>query len=127
MLVNKSICPRFFDRIYSISFESFMADRTGLDGTTLHYLPLRQAMVNIHIPVHSKITLTCSLTCQTDHCTSRRRGFKVLLLCQCGPFVGFSCAYCLNKLPEHAPTVKIWLRVTVDYATNMCANPPTLN
>ena len=26
------------DRIYSFSHESFMADRTGLDSTMLHYL-----------------------------------------------------------------------------------------
>ena len=27
--------------------ESFMADRTGLGGTTLHYLAIRQAMVSV--------------------------------------------------------------------------------
>ena len=39
----------FIDRIYSFSRESFMADRTGLDGTMLHYLAVQQAMVNVPI------------------------------------------------------------------------------
>ena len=38
-------------------FDSFMADRVGLDGTMLHYLAVRKAMVSVHKPVHSKITL----------------------------------------------------------------------
>ena len=41
---------------------AFMANRTELDGTMLHYLAVQQAMVSLHRPVHSKITLTCSLT-----------------------------------------------------------------
>ena len=56
---NKCIRPRFIDRIYSLSLESFMADRTGLDSTMLQYLA---AMVSVHRPVHSKITLTYLLT-----------------------------------------------------------------
>ena len=48
--------------IYSFSCESFMVDRTGLDSTMLHYLAVQQAMVSIHRPAHSKITLTYSLT-----------------------------------------------------------------
>ena len=31
--------------IYSFSRESFMADRTGLDSTMLHYLAVQRAMV----------------------------------------------------------------------------------
>ena len=58
---------------------SFMADRMGQDGTMLHYLAVRKAMVSVHKPVHSKITLTCLLTWQTDRCTSRRIPFKALL------------------------------------------------
>jgi len=46
-------------RIYFFSCKSFMADRTGLDSTTLHYLAVRQAMVSINRP---KITITYSLT-----------------------------------------------------------------
>ena len=56
-----------------------MANRTGLGGTTLHYLAVWQAMVSVHRPVHLKITLTHSLTWQTDCCTQRRMAFKVLL------------------------------------------------
>ena len=52
--------------------ESFMADRTGLGGTMLHYQAVRQAMVSVHRPVHSKIMLTYldRLPWQTDCCTS---------------------------------------------------------
>ena len=48
--------------IYSFSRESFMADRTGLDSTMLHYLAVQRAMVSVNRPVHSKIMLTYSLT-----------------------------------------------------------------
>ena len=56
-----------------------MANRMGLDGTTLHYLAVRKGMVSVHRPVHSKITLTYSLTWQTDRCTPQRMAFKALL------------------------------------------------
>ena len=46
--------PTLIDRIYSFSCESFMANRTGLDGTMLHYLAVWQAMVSVYRPVHSK-------------------------------------------------------------------------
>ena len=39
--------------IYSFSRESFMADRTGLDSTMLHYLAVQRAMVSVNRPVHS--------------------------------------------------------------------------
>ena len=55
--------------------ESFMADRTGLDNTMLHYLAVWRAMVSVPRPVHSKITLTYSLTWQTDRCTLWRMAF----------------------------------------------------
>ena len=97
--------------IYSFSCESFyMADRTELDSTTVHYLAVRLAMVSIHRPVHWKITLTYSLTWQTGCCTRKwlLRRYKM-------PRWPFSklcssvlCAYCLNKLPERGPT-KTWL------------------
>ena len=58
------------------SCDSFMADRMGLDGTMLHYLAVRKATVSVHKPVHSKITLTYSLTWQADRCISRRMAFK---------------------------------------------------
>ena len=41
------------DRIYLFGCESFMADITGLGGTTLDYLAVQQAMVSIHKPVHN--------------------------------------------------------------------------
>ena len=62
MWANERIRPRFIDRIYSFSRESFMADRTGVDSTMLQYLAVQRAMVSVHRPVHSKIMLTYSLT-----------------------------------------------------------------
>ena len=58
------------------SCDSFMADRMGLDSTILHYLAVRKAMVSVHKPVHSKITLTYSLTWQADRCTLPGEGFQ---------------------------------------------------
>ena len=91
------------------SCDSFMADRMGLDSTMLHYLAVRKAIVSVHNkPVHSKITLTYSLTWQADRCTSRRMAFKALLNAKARPFLSlcssFLCAYCLKKPPEWAPT-----------------------
>ena len=92
------------------SCDSFMADRMGLDGTMLHYLAVRKAMVSVHKPVHSKITLTYSLTWQAGRCVSRRMAFKALLNAKARPFPSlcssFLCAYCSKKLPERAPTTK---------------------
>ena len=90
------------------SCDSFMANRMGLDDTMLHYLAVRKAMVSVHRPVYSKITLTYSLTWQTDHCTPRM-AFKVLLNAKAArPFPrlcsSFLCVYCSKKLPERAPT-----------------------
>ena len=98
------------------SCDSFMANRMKLDGTTLHYLAVRKATVSVHKPVHSKITLTYSLTWQpADRCTSRRMTFKALLNAKARPFPSlcssFLCAYCSKKLPERAPTKKKQLRV----------------
>ena len=92
------------------SCDSFMANRMRLDGTMLHYLAVRKAMVSVHKPVHSKITLTYSLSWQADHCTSRRMAFRALLNAKARPFPSlcssFLCAYCLKKLPKRAPTKK---------------------
>lgn len=44
MWANERIRLRFMDRIYSFRCESFVENRTGLDGTTLHCLETRQAM-----------------------------------------------------------------------------------
>ena len=48
--------------IYSFSRESFMADRTGLDSTMLHYLAVQRVMVSVNRPVPLKIMLTYLLT-----------------------------------------------------------------
>ena len=102
------------------SCDSFMADRMGLDGTMLHYLALRKAMVRVHKPVHSKITLTYSLTWQAD----------ALLNAKAQPFSSlrssFLCAYCSKKtLPERAPTKKT-ATCTVDYRSTTCVGTSTI-
>ena len=117
------------DRIHSFSCHSFMADRMGLDGTMLHYLAVRKAMVSVHRPIHLKITLTYSLTWQTDRCTPRRMAFKALLNAKAAPFPrlcsSFLCAYCSKKLPERAPTTK-QLRVLSDYRSTTCVGTSTI-
>ena len=118
---NLITCGRTNELAHAVRTEyscnSLMDDRMGLDGTMLHYLAVRKAMVSVHKPVHSKITLTYSLTWQasalkailrevqrSDRCTSRRMAFKVR------PFPNlrssFLCAYCSKELPERAPTKK---------------------
>ena len=105
------------------SCDSFMADRMGLDGTMLHYLAVRKAMVSIHKPVHSKITLSYSLTWQADRCTSRIMAFKALLNAKVQAFPSlcssFLWAYCSKKLPEQASNKKT-ATCTVDYRSTMC-------
>ena len=100
----------------------------GLDGTTLHYLAVRKAMVSVHKPVHSKITQTYSLTWQADRCTSRRMAFRALLNAKARPFPSlcssFLCAYCSKKLLEQALTKK-QLR-TVDYRSTTCVGISTI-
>ena len=108
------------DRTHSFSCDSFyMADRMGLDGTMLHYLAVRKALVRVHRPIHSKIMLPYSLTCtwQTDCCTPRRMAFKALLNTKaaCSSFL---CTYCLNNC-QNGLLLKHSYR-TVDYRSTMC-------
>ena len=66
-----------YGQIQSFSCDSFyMAD---LDDIMLHYLAVLKAMVGIHRPVHSKVTLTYSLTWHTDRCSPWRMALKSLL------------------------------------------------
>ena len=117
--------------IYSFSRESFyMADRTELDSTTVHYLAVRLAMVSIHRPVHWKITLTYSPTWQTGCCTRKwlLRRYKMprwpfSKLCS-----SLLCAYCLNKLPERGPTKHGFVNCRLcNYGRGHIDDPPTLN
>ena len=85
----------------------------------LHYTAVRKAMVSVHKPVHTKITLTYSLnTRQADRCTSRRIAFKALLNAKARPFPSlcpsFLCAYCSKKLPERAPTKQLRVLSIID-------------
>ena len=116
------------------SCDRFMADRMGQNGTMLHYLAVRKAMVSVHKPVHSKITLTYSLTWQADCCTSRRMAFKALLSAKARPFpslcLSFLCAYCSKKLPEHGLLLKnsyVYCRLLINYVRRHIDDPPTLN
>ena len=88
---NLITCGRTHELAHAVqteySCDSFMADRMGLNGTMLHYLAVRKAMVSVHKPVHSKITLTYSLTWQADWCTSRIMAFKTP---RRGPFLAFA-------------------------------------
>ena len=123
---NLITCGRTNELAHAVQIEyshdSFMADRMELDGTMLHYLAVRKAMVSVQKPVYSKITLTYSLTWQADHCTSQRMAFKALLNAKARPFPSlcssFLCAYCWKKLPERAPTQKnsnVYCRLWINY------------
>ena len=57
-----------------------------LDRTMLHYLAVRKAMVSVHRPVHSKITLTTRLPGKLTAVNSEEGAIK----CQGGPFLGFT-------------------------------------
>ena len=61
----------------------------------------RKAIVSVHRPVHSKITLTYSLTWQTDCCSPWRMALKALLNAKAALCSSFLCAYCSKK---RAPT-----------------------
>ena len=51
----------------------------NLDDTMLHYQAVQKAIVSVHRPVQWKITLTYTLSWQTDHCSPRRMTLKALL------------------------------------------------
>ena len=103
------------------SCDSFMADRMGLDSTILHYLAVRKAMVSVHKPVHSKITLTYSLTWQADRCTlpgewlSRR-----------GPFLAFAQVLSALIVRQNGLLLKKKDTCTVDYRSTTCVGTSTI-
>ena len=115
------------------SCDSFMADRMGLDGTMLHYLAVRKAMVSVYRPIHSKITLTYSLTWQTDRFTPRRMAFKALLNAKAG-FPGlcssFLCRLLFEKTGKNGLLLKnshMYCRLSINYVRGHTDDPPTLN
>ena len=93
----------------SFTCESFMADRTGLGSTTLHYVAVWQVMVSVHRSIHSKITLTCSLT--HGKLIIKHQGSKALLM--------------TSKTSEWAPTknTAMWY---CNYMNGHIKNLPTL-
>ena len=113
------------------SCDSFMADRMGLDGTILHYLAVRKAMVSVHKPVHLKITLTYSLTWQADRCAlpgewlSRPRR---------GPFLAFAQVFSAlivrKKNCQNGLLLKnsyVYCRLSINYVCGHIDDPPTRN
>ena len=62
-----------------LSSESFLADRTELYGTTLHYLAVQQAMMSVHRLVYSKISLTLPAYLVNRLQYTLENGFKALL------------------------------------------------
>ena len=67
---------------------------TGRNSTMLNNLAVLQAVVSVHRPVHSRIMLTCYLTCQTDCCTpggNTKMAFSLV------------CTYCSRNMPEWVP------------------------
>ena len=93
-----------------------MADRTGLDSTMLHYLAVQKAIVSVHRPIHLKITLTYSLTWQTDHCSPLRMAFNALLNAKAALFLlKSSWPLLFKKMPERAPTeTQVWVLSIID-------------
>ena len=110
MWVNEWTRSCFADRIYSFSHESFMADRMGLVITGQHYVTLPGSTVSLHRPVHSKITVTCTLTWQTDcwrALYTLENGFRSITKSQGGLFLSFAQTFfalidqinCQNGVP----------------------------
>ena len=131
MWVNEITHPCFMNRTYLFSYKSFMADRIGLDGTMLHYLAGWQAVVSVHRPVRSKITLTYSLTWQTNRCTPPENGFQGAIKCQDGPFLGFAQVFsafivrknCQNGLLKNS---YVYCRLSINHVRGHIDDPPTL-
>ena len=112
------------------SCDSFMADRMGLDGTMLHYLAVRKAMVSVHRPIHSKITLTYSLTWQTDRFTPRRIAFKALLNAISWALLKFSLPLIIRKNCQNGLLLKnsyVYCQLSINYVRGHTDDPPTLN
>ena len=69
--------PTLYGQIQSFKCDSFyMGD---LDGTTLHYLAVRKAMVSLHTRTFENHAMNYSLTWQTDRCSHRRMALKAPL------------------------------------------------
>ena len=71
-----------------VQFLKLMADRTGLDSTTLHYLAVWQAMASIHRPVDLKTMLNILKYMANCPLYILVNGFKALH--QGSPFLGFA-------------------------------------
>ena len=88
-----------------------------LDGTMLHYLAVRKAMVSVHRPVHSKITLTTRRLPGKLTAVHPENGSQGAIKRQGGPFLCFEVfsALIVQKLPKRAPTKTQLATHTVDY------------
>ena len=106
MWVNEWIRPCLIDRMCSFSCESFMTDRAGLDGTTLYYLAVQRAMVSVHRPVHSEITLTYLLTWHWSWpLYTPKNGFQGAIKRQGSPFLSFAQVF--SALIAETSTIRL--------------------
>ena len=74
-----------------------------LDDTMLHYLAVRKAMVSVHRPVHSKITLTTHLPGKLT-AVSPENGSQGAIKHQGGPFLGFAEVFSVPIVRKTAKT-----------------------
>ena len=91
------------------------------NGTRQHYImAVQQAMVSVHRPVHSKITVTYALTWQTDRWRvlyTPENGFRSITKCQGDLFLSVSQTFsvlivrinCQNGVPVKHDLVYCWL------------------
>ena len=117
MWANEWTRPRIIDNIVIQSWKLLCGWQNGTRQHYVHYLGVQQAMVSVHRPVHSKITVTCMLTWQTDRWRTLytpANGFQSITLCQGGLFLSFAQTFsalivwinCQNGVP-----LKVRLRV----------------
>ena len=114
--------PTFYG--YSFCCESFMADRTGIGSTTLHYLAVRQAMVSVF---WAYILKSCWLTLLANQLLyTSENGFQGTIKHKGDLFLSFVQVFFdifvwKKKIPERAPT-KTCLRVLsiIDWSTITC-------
>ena len=111
--------------IYLFCCESFMADRTVLGSTTLHYQPVWQAMVSVfrtYIQKSRRHTL--------------ENGFQGAIKRQGGPFLSFAqvfSAFIVKEKPARTgsyynmPTCAVDYRSIHNYVCGRINNPLTLN
>ena len=99
--------------MYWFKCESLMANRTGLDATTPHYLVVWQAMVSTHTPVHSKIMVTALCSWQTKPENGfTKNNWQTGLLPNTATCTVDWTTMCVDTLTFHLCSIKSSLRST---------------